>query len=63
MHNLVWKHLKLIPLIQLGGLGERCKVPKRFSILVDMNDCYKMIVKLTSLYKLRNIKCSGFEIE
>ena len=30
MHNLVWKHLKLIiPLIQLGDLGLRCKVPKR----------------------------------
>ena len=29
MHNLVWKYLKLIPLIQLGGLGERYKVPKR----------------------------------
>jgi len=28
-----------------------------------MNDCYKMIVKLTSLYKLWNKKCSGFEIE
>ena len=107
MHNLVRKHLKLIPLIQLRGLGERCKVPKRvgrpaakrylvhfelrkaagesnfmcifteeipnasyvpvplqqFSILVDMNDCYKMIVNLTSLYKLRNIKWSGFEIK
>jgi len=24
--------------------------------IVDINDCYKMIVKLTSLYKLRNIK-------
>ena len=32
-----------------------------FSILVNKNDCYKMIVKLTSLYKLQNIKCSVFE--
>jgi len=87
-------------LIELGGLGERCKLPsgsrrspaakrylvhlgwekllvrailcaysrkntlkfdEQFSILVDINDWYKIIVKLTSLYKLWNIKCSGFE--
>ena len=37
------------------------KFDKQFGILVDINDCYKIIVKLTSLYKLQNIKCSGFE--
>ena len=33
----------------------------RFSILVNKNDCYKTIVKLTFLYKLQNIKWYVFE--
>ena len=35
---------------------EKITFDKQFSILVDINDCYKMIVKLTSLYKVRNVK-------
>ena len=45
----------------VGGQGR--SPPEAESILwsISENDCYKMIVKLTSLYKLQNIKCSVFE--
>ena len=49
MQNLVWKHLKLIPLIQLGGLGERYKVP------CYKNDCETDFFVQTAKHKMLRI--------